>query len=958
MKLFLFILAIFFSNSIKAQYQNSFTIIDSRNGLKSDFVNSISEDSENYIWISTDNGLTRYNGTEFKTFSTEDGLNSNEISSSVVDSKKRLWVSNYYYGINYIKDNKVYLLKNAKILGLSFRFEKNDTIYFSSKSTGKTYFLNKENSLKEYKIKNKNIALLFYNKLNDIYFAYDSLSDKYYLINHQKDFIPSFLTEDHYNKFTLYNTNLFYKHSFFDSVKKSNTYNKKRVHRSEINNFINDLKKIIPLYKKEDLLNTNNDQNIFSLFQKTKSHQFIYKRVSEFLKTNGIDFKSIFIDSNKNFWIIDHKNKLYYIRYSSLQIVNKFNSDLFNSDDVFIKKHILIDHNLFFITNNNLFGYVNLNNYKTKIIHKFDHTVYNIFYLDNTICIPSEKGIYHLKIKKNQTVHLSDLKYKKTKNAIYHNHDLYYIDKNIIKSEKGDFIKFSSSEMELEDFTANEDMIAVYNDEMIGIYNFKTKKKRTIFSIEHANYLKKIDHEIIVSTGNKDVYFLDDNLKIVQQLKLKDNGYYIGYKSGKLFLATINNITVYYKKKNKWLFLNRINFKEGVMRGKVLDFIFLKEKIIVLTNNGISEIKDSYINKIASGSININNFSINGTSIIDKKHKIFEQGNINIAITTSLKTFDNKDNFNIFYRLIKNGDYSNTSWKPLTYKTVLFDNLPAGEYNFEVFSTTIRQSNIKSFDKISFTIKPYFWETNLFFTTVVLLYILLFIFSLRFFRKKITKNNRLKLELITLELKSLKNQMKPHFLFNALNNLQSILFIKGPEETNKYIIKFSKLLRSTLEVTRNNTISLEEEINYINTYLDFEQIKGNHELFITYAINKGIKLKEIEIPVMVIQTIVENAIIHGLTPSKKRKELLIKIQQRINQIQIIIEDNGVGRSHRKENPHENHKSYGSLIIEERFKILSKLNKTKYQIEIIDLFTDNIASGTRVIITLPVKYIEL
>ncbi|UPZ17869.1 histidine kinase [Flavobacterium humidisoli] len=206
--------------------------------------------------------------------------------------------------------------------------------------------------------------------------------------------------------------------------------------------------------------------------------------------------------------------------------------------------------------------------------------------------------------------------------------------------------------------------------------------------------------------------------------------------------------------------------------------------------------------------------------------------------------------------------------------------------------------------------------------------------------------------------------MNPHFLFNALNNLQSILFINGAEQANVYLCKFSTLMRSTLEMTRNNTTSLRDELNYIKIYLDFEQIRANDELIITYDVEENLELSEIEIPVMVVQTIIENAITHGLIPSNRKKRLLVKIyKSNGNQLKIIIQDNGIGRSIKKTDydkliqSNKHHKSYATQIISERFKILNKLKKQRYNLEIVDLKRNGIQTGTKVIITLPIIFYD-
>jgi hypothetical protein len=195
-----------------------------------------------------------------------------------------------------------------------------------------------------------------------------------------------------------------------------------------------------------------------------------------------------------------------------------------------------------------------------------------------------------------------------------------------------------------------------------------------------------------------------------------------------------------------------------------------------------------------------------------------------------------------------------------------------GYYLLRILFENSGSQNLKYYYKVCFSTSLFGdWERTIFSYISIIMYMLLFFLIFKFLNIRISKTKKLELDLITLELKSLKNQMNPHFLFNALNNLQSIIFTHGAEQANLYLCKFSTLMRLTLEITRNNTISLKDELKYIRTYLEFEQLRTNDELLVTYDIEDSLEISKIEIPVMVVQTIIENAINHGLIPSKKKK---------------------------------------------------------------------------------------
>jgi hypothetical protein len=945
MKQALVVLILLVNTSVYPQYRNKFDIIDSKNGLTSDHVYCVKEGLQHNIWIATDNGLTRFNGTVFKNFSIENGLYSNNIFHIDIDSQNRVWACDYNYGLNYIKNSKVYYIKKAqKIPGLVFCFEKKGTAYFTSLSNGKCYFLTPGNSFLSYSPKKSDRDSLRFDKNTNTITGYDRLFKNRFVINAKKEFKLMPLYEVSDMEVTLRDFGLFSK-----SHKKSR-HNKSEVkspYYTKLDVLIDNLKEITPLCKAQD-----------TLLATPKTKGSVFTNIADLIQIKDDKFKFVFIDSNKNFWLIDEKNKLYYIKYSSLEIRNKLNVSLFGSNDIFIHKSCLAGRKLFFITNTNLLGSLDLETFEVKTIRQFEEKLYNLFYYDDAVCIISKKGKYFYQ-DKNKDFRFAAIPSLSDPERTFLNgdHTLFTIEGNTIQNEKGEKTAFDFTSVRFSHFSIKENVAVFSNEEIIVSYDLKTKLIQKNASIRQANYITKFKEGVMVATGGRMVYFLDNELKIKQKIRLKDNCYFMKYDDDKLYLASYKDITIYEKKNDKWVFLNKINFEECVLRGKISDFIFQKDKIIVLTDNGISVLKNSYLYKTPKAQIQIIDFIVKEKSILNVPDKRIDQDKYdNILIRTSLRTFDNRDCFQIFYRLIKNKNYDDAPWEKLSNRNVFFDDLPHGEYLFEVCSRNLKDPNMKSFDKISFIITPYFWETRVFFTVVLVLYILMILLFLRYFRTRINKRNKLKLELITLELKSLKNQMKPHFLFNALNNLQGLLFTKGVEEANLFLIKFSRLLRSTLEVTREKSISLEEEINYIKTYLEFEQLRSNNELFVTYKIQETLDLKRIEIPVMVVQTIIENAILHGLNPSRNKKELLIEICQQDKSLRIIIEDNGVGRS-KSASAISDHKSVASLIIDERFRILTKLKKRKHSLEIIDLEKDGIPCGTRVIVIIPVCYLN-
>jgi sensor histidine kinase YesM len=205
-----------------------------------------------------------------------------------------------------------------------------------------------------------------------------------------------------------------------------------------------------------------------------------------------------------------------------------------------------------------------------------------------------------------------------------------------------------------------------------------------------------------------------------------------------------------------------------------------------------------------------------------------------------------------------------------------------------------------------------------------------------------------------LEMKALRSQMNPHFLFNSLNSIRWYVLKEEFDNASGYITKFSKMLRLILHNSRQNLITLAEELETLRIYIEFEQMRYDNQFNYKENIAADVKPAAIMIQPMTMQPFVENAIWHGLMPKEGNKQLSLDIRQEGRVLIIGIEDNGVGRSHTatgsKRSAIGEDKSYGLQITGERFAIMEKMRGKKSGYEITDLFDEEgKPCGTRVTI---------
>ena len=150
-------------------------------------------------------------------------------------------------------------------------------------------------------------------------------------------------------------------------------------------------------------------------------------------------------------------------------------------------------------------------------------------------------------------------------------------------------------------------------------------------------------------------------------------------------------------------------------------------------------------------------------------------------------------------------------------------------------------------------------------------------------------------QIARLESKSLNAQMNPHFIYNTLNGIQSVMLLKGEKVANEYIGVFARILRKTLEMSITENLSLVEELNYLKGYVTLQNLRLNYPVRFLEDLPSLKDQKNHMIPPVLIQPIIENAILHGIYPLDCQGYILLTIRLKAKTMVITLEDNGIGR---------------------------------------------------------------
>jgi len=206
------------------------------------------------------------------------------------------------------------------------------------------------------------------------------------------------------------------------------------------------------------------------------------------------------------------------------------------------------------------------------------------------------------------------------------------------------------------------------------------------------------------------------------------------------------------------------------------------------------------------------------------------------------------------------------------------------------------------------------------------------------------------------ELKALKAQMNPHFLFNAFNSIQEYIIMNNKELASEYLGKFADLMRLYLEQSRSKSISLSEEIRSLSLYLELEKIRFDDTLNYYLEIDEGIHAEMINVPPLILQPFVENALKHGLLHKKNDRKLWINFKYKSNNLICKVKDNGVGRKKSSEinsKKERIHKSFAISSIVSRIELVNVTREKDIDLKINDLYDNNNNSlGTEIVLTIP------
>jgi hypothetical protein len=383
---------------------------------------------------------------------------------------------------------------------------------------------------------------------------------------------------------------------------------------------------------------------------------------------------------------------------------------------------------------------------------------------------------------------------------------------------------------------------------------------------------------------------------------------------------------------------------------RVIDFTILQNELWVSHSGGVQKIDLNYKQRhMELPIVRINQLLVNDSEVDMTKYGNFSNDQRKIKFILSSPTLRYQKSIRYHYQL-KGYD---TQWYIASFdkNEVLYNALAPGKYTFLV---KVENRGVFS-DVFSYSFEidaPYYLKW--WFITLIILFFLLMVYGIYTRQLKVQQKKAAFInELNASKLTAIQSQMNPHFIFNSLNSIQDLVLKGDVDNSYTFITKFSNLVRRTLSYSDKDFIEIDQELKLIELYLSLEKLRFKENL--EFKIDSS-EIEDILVPPMLIQPFIENALLHGLLHKEGLKKIHIKFT--LTDVLICeIVDNGIGRvksKEIKERQRLEHESFSTNAIKNRFDILERHFGGSLGFVYEDLYENGLASGTKVILKIPIK----
>ena len=959
----LILIAVLVTCGLLSVAQLPFRHYSTNEGLPSSETYSAFQDSKGYIWIATDMGVSRFDGYNFKNYSTADGLADNTIFKFYEDNKGRIWFYSFSGRLSYYYNDSIHgadmlineqlraTLKNGYLTGI--RCLNNDTLLLGTFSGLLKIIPQNAGGINSWvkieKLNNKNTYLF-----NDSSFATvepqtaTTIKLTTYVNNTQSN---ESIVNDWYSHLInlVQNPDQSYIVIFSDS---SFVLNQKIQVTATVK-----LNTIITVLSENDshiwLAGRKNGINLYRTdnYSTPVRHYLDQLTVSSVMRDseNGYWFTTtedgiFYLPSKKFTWLIGNRDKMPEEKITSINA---------GPGGTWITAHYSL-----MVMKEDLQPVYKLLDRTGYPREQADIYYWNTFYYKPTeLWISTSSGVAIINPVTEKLTHYINMleneygpEYDSRMLIADHNNNIWSLNLSTLRKIDAATKKITKlvniparAQTVCEDFNGNI-MVGTIN----GVYCFKNDslyppENKSIFRHRFVDF-KKQDNMIVGATRGSGLYIFlpDTTLHILTTNGLTSNmcrSVFID-DNNTIWLTTNNGVNIItLNKKSFNISLAHLTASDGLLSNDI-DLVSCNNKFIYLyTKKGLTIFnRDSIAYNNVPPPVYISNLTIDNIPTTITTNNVFRHTTNFIGINFIGLTFKNAGKQQYKYQL----EGYDTTWTYTTNTFVQFTKLPPGDYRFIV--KCINNSGLESTTPaiFTFTISTPFYKKWWFYLLIALLFIggtiTTTTFYIRRIRKREEQRNETNLKIASLELQAFRAQMNPHFVFNCLNAIQDFIIKNDSGSARRFLTSFAKLIRTTLNNSRRQNVTIEEEIEFLKLYLSLEQMRFNNKFDFRFNMQSDLNVSGTEVPAMILQPFVENAIRHGRIGSLDRQGiLLISFEIENNTLICRIDDNGIGYNQSAKNEYQpgNKQAHALDIINDRIKTIAEINKTNIRYTIQD-----------------------
>jgi ligand-binding sensor domain-containing protein/two-component sensor histidine kinase len=494
-----------------------------------------------------------------------------------------------------------------------------------------------------------------------------------------------------------------------------------------------------------------------------------------------------------------------------------------------------------------------------------------------------------------------------------------------------------------------------------GLWLVDKKKNKKLVIGKNADviHIFKTARGIIITTGDQGVFrYSNGNVKKLVALSrlLKDQRLYKTKFFNNQFYALTYSGTIVANENGE--LIQKLMRSDGYPNVDVIDFEMIRNTMYASTTNGFQIIPfPAPKTKRRKPEILLNECFVNGEEFQFKNAFRFSPEENSIHFNLSVIDYRALGNHRVFYSV--NGK----KWILIEDNKLQLNELAPGNYNIRVFAETEGKNCKSEIKTFNFEVMAPFYKRWWFTGLISLFFLFMGFFIFRYRVRQIQQKNEILQEKLNLEkqlhessLAAIKSQMNPHFLFNALNTIQSFIYTNEKQAASSYLVDFSELTRKILEMSNKPLVVFSEELEALRLYLKLEKMRFEED-FDFEIDTQNLQHDSFQIPSMLIQPYVENAIKHGLLHKKGEKKLWLHFSISEKVLQVEIKDNGIGLKASKkinEMREKQHESFATIANQKRFELLNQLSDGKIGVEIQETTNEqNEVTGTVVKLSIPI-----